>query len=125
LVFNASSSNGSIVDYAWDFGDGNITTVPEPVVSHRYSSNGTYLVTLNVTDNSGSWNTTSYQIKVTFQTDLNKDGVVNILDIFIVAQAFGSKPGDSNWNVTADVNEDGTVNILDIFAVAWDFGKTV
>jgi hypothetical protein len=125
LVFDASSSNGSIVNYAWDFGDGNITTVSEPVVSHRYSLNGTYLVTLNVTNNFGLWNTTSYQIEVTFQTDLNKDGTVNILDIFIVAQAFGSKPGDPNWNQNADINNDGTVNILDIFQVAWDFGRTV
>jgi hypothetical protein len=58
-------------------------------------------------------------------TDLNKDGKVNILDIFIVAQAFGSKPGDQNWNQTADLNKDGSMNILDMFAVAWDFGKTV
>jgi hypothetical protein len=57
--------------------------------------------------------------------DINFDGTVNILDIFIVANAFGSKPGDENWNATADLNKDGTVNILDIFAVAWDFGKTV
>jgi hypothetical protein len=32
----------------------------------------------------------------------------NILDIFIVANAFGSKPEDPNWNATADLNEDGT-----------------
>jgi len=30
----------------------------------------------------------------------------NILDIFIAANAFGSKPVDPNWNATADLNKD-------------------
>jgi hypothetical protein len=64
-------------------------------------------------------------ITVTPLGDLNLDGTVNILDIFIVANAFGSKPEDPNWNSIADLNKDNVVNILDIFAVAWDFGKTV
>jgi hypothetical protein len=57
--------------------------------------------------------------------DLDKNGQINILDIFIVAQAFGSKPGDTNWNATADLDKNNVVNILDIFQVAWDFGRTV
>ena len=64
-------------------------------------------------------------LKMRYLNDLNGDGTINILDIFPVAMAFGSKPGDENWNQIADLNKDGTVNILDIFAVAWDFGKTV
>ena len=42
--------------------------------------------------------------------DLNRDGVVNILDLVIVANAFG-KDGP-------DVNGDGTVNVLDLVVVA-------
>ena len=57
-------------------------------------------------------------------TDINKDGTVNILDIFIVAQAFGSKPGDPNWNAVADLDNNGIINILDVFAIARDYGKT-
>ena len=41
------------------------------------------------------------------QTDLNGDGKVNIIDIYIVAKAFGSKPGDRNWNVVADLDKNG------------------
>ena len=45
--------------------------------------------------------------------DLNGDGVVNILDLVIVAGAFGvEKPSN------ADVNGDGVVNILDLVVVA-------
>ena len=58
-------------------------------------------------------------------TDLNKDGTVNIVDISIVARAFGSKLGDPNWNAIADIDKNGWVNIVDITVVARDYGKTV
>ena len=48
----ASDADGTIVSYAWDFGDGNTSTDAYPV--HTYASSGTYLVTLIVTDNDGN-----------------------------------------------------------------------
>jgi hypothetical protein len=59
------------------------------------------------------------------RADLNGDGVVNISDVSIVAKAFGSKAGDSNWNIIADLDKNGLVNIIDIALVAKDCGKTV
>jgi parallel beta-helix repeat protein len=59
------------------------------------------------------------------QTDLNDDGVINILDISIVAIAFGSKEGDENYNSIADLDGNEEINILDISIVAFDYGKTV
>ncbi|MCY4569253.1 MAG: dockerin type I domain-containing protein, partial [Candidatus Poribacteria bacterium] len=43
--------------------------------------------------------------------DLNFDGVVNILDIVIIANTFGNPNGP-------DLNADGVVNILDMVIVA-------
>jgi hypothetical protein len=57
-----------------------------------------------------------------FQGDMNKDWVVNILDVTIAARAFGSRPGDIRWNEVADLNGDGVVNIVDITIVAKAFG---
>jgi len=68
------------------------------------------------------------EIKGTLGTspDINRDGKVDIRDIAIVAMAFGSNPGDPNWNATADVAEPyGEIDILDIAKVARDYGKTV
>ena len=45
--------------------------------------------------------------------DLNRDGVVNILDLVLVANAFGE--------ATPDLNGDGVVNILDLVIVANNF----
>lgn len=55
-------------------------------------------------------------------TDVNGDGVVNILDLTRVASVFGQPVTDVNRS--ADVNGDGEINILDLVQVANDFGKS-
>ena len=50
--------------------------------------------------------------------DVNKDGVVNIIDLTLVASNFG-KTGQND----ADVNGDGVVNIVDLTLVAGAFGN--
>jgi len=54
--------------------------------------------------------------------DVNGDGLVDIFDLVAVASAFGSKPGDPNWNSKADVNGDGLVDIFDLVAVSMNYG---
>jgi len=54
--------------------------------------------------------------------DLNGDGVVDIVDLMIVTIAFGSKPGDPNWNTLADSNEDRIVDIGDLLSVTLHYG---
>ena len=54
-------------------------------------------------------------------SDVNADGVVNILDLTRVAAAFGAPITDANR--VADVNTDGQINILDLVLVANDFGS--
>ena len=51
--------------------------------------------------------------------DVNKDGVVNIIDLALVASNFGK-----NGENAADVNSDGVVNIVDLTLVAAAFGDT-
>jgi hypothetical protein len=77
----------------------------------------------NVTTDENKMNVYVYQTPQ-LTTDLNKDGIVNILDIGLVARAYGCKPGDQRWNAVADLNNDEVADILDISIVAKDYGKT-
>ena len=52
--------------------------------------------------------------------DVNRDGVVNIIDLTLVASNFGETGANA-----ADVNSDGVVNIVDLTLVAAAFGNTV
>jgi len=57
--------------------------------------------------------------------DVNSDGIVDIVDLVTCALAFGSKPGDDNWDPRADVaNEFGLINIVDLVMIAIHFGET-
>lgn len=61
---NISNDNGgsSLVNYLWDFGDGNFSNAFEP--THTYISSGQYTVTLTVTNSCNCSSTYEYEIIV-------------------------------------------------------------
>jgi len=64
VVFDASSSNGTIVEFLWDFGDGNVTSTGDPVVAHQFADFGAFNVSLAVTDVGGGNDTMWQLIKI-------------------------------------------------------------
>jgi len=54
--------------------------------------------------------------------DINGDGSVNIDDLTLLTQAFGSTPTSPNWNSDADLNKDNLVNALDLYLVGNSYG---
>ena len=55
--------------------------------------------------------------------DLNDDGIVNILDVVVVASCYGAKPNDSSWNPLADLAPPcGVIDILDIVTLTSHYG---
>ena len=83
------------------------------------------ITSMRMADAAGNWSHDDFTEIVRFQlldgsktTDINKDGVVNILDLVLVANAFGTDDNDT------DINKDGVVNILDLVLVANAFGET-
>ncbi|MBT8220527.1 MAG: PKD domain-containing protein, partial [Bacteroidia bacterium] len=51
ISFSNISSGTNITGFSWDFGDGNTSTMANPV--HQYSANGDYTVTFTVTTSTG------------------------------------------------------------------------
>ncbi len=62
INFNASTSTGSNLTFAWDFGDGQTGT--GILTTHQYSRAGTQRVVLTVTSDSGQTNSTSNSVTV-------------------------------------------------------------
>ncbi len=54
--------------------------------------------------------------------DVNHDNSINILDLVIVGNAFGSTLGDPDWDERADIKEDGVINIFDLSIVGKYYG---
>jgi subtilisin family serine protease len=63
----SSDPDGWIVSWAWTFGDGNASTAQNP--THTYGTDGTYSVTLTVTDNEGATGTTTQNVQVAAEVD--------------------------------------------------------
>ena len=60
---DASTASGTIVEWAWDFGDGNTSSDPNP--SNTYTLDGPYTVCLTVTDENGCTSEYCEAIQVT------------------------------------------------------------
>jgi PKD repeat protein len=221
--------------YTWDFGDGNLTVVQVPTITHAYATEGSYYVNLTVTDyeseawsyrsptpikvgaihdiavinvtltpvclsnltytismvnitinlkNKGniletfdvtvygdsyaantttvtipagdqtqiilSWNVTGFlkgnytiYANATLEYDINQsdnsaaklitlglpcdldgNGRVGLSDLVILAQAYGSKPGDPRWRQVADIDGSGVVGLSDLVHLALNYGNS-
>ncbi|GLU44904.1 PKD domain-containing protein [Allomuricauda sp. NBRC 101325] len=103
-----SSDNGSIVSYAWDFGDGNSSPLDDP--THTYSSSGSYTAVLTVTDDEGLTSTASILIQVT-EVGGNQAPVA-------VATA---NPTEGQAPLAVIFNGSGSTDDVGIVSYAWDF----
>ncbi len=60
---SSSDSDGTVVSWSWDFGGDGTSTVQDP--SHTFSADGTYNVSLLVTDNEGATDSVTQAVTVT------------------------------------------------------------
>lgn len=71
-----------------------------------------------------SCSTVEIEIVLTLKGDVNGDRVVNLYDAVLVLVAYGSKPGDPNWNPIVDLIRDDKIDIYDAVVVCSQYGKT-
>jgi hypothetical protein len=62
-------------------------------------------------------------IVVTIPGDIDGNFKVQLQDLVILAMAYGSKPGDSNWNPNADIDGNNVVGLSDLVILAQHYGQ--
>jgi PKD repeat protein/uncharacterized protein YraI len=107
---DSSDSDGDIVDYAWDFGDGTANNGVN--VSHAYDQSGDYYVTLTVTDDDGLTGEATHAVQIEEPAPAPQPPVAIIHgpENGLVGETLSFDGGDSS-------DSDG-----DIVDYAWDFG---
>ena len=90
----SSDADGSIISWAWDFGDGNTSASQNP--SHSFPGPTTYTVTLTVTDDDGASDSCTATVTVSSPpAGIDKDGAIAILVGKII------KPADAYKRISA------------------------
>jgi len=101
----STSYPDEIVGWEWDFGDGNTSIEQNP--PHMYGDNGEYTVTLTVTDDDGSTDTTTF--------------VITILNVAPDVDAGDDQEVDENTLVYFKARW-ADPGIHDTHTITWDFG---
>jgi pimeloyl-ACP methyl ester carboxylesterase len=100
LVFTWNTTNCAIGNYA-------ASALAEPVPNETSTAD----------NNLTSW------ITVTILGDIDGNFKVNLADLVALAQAYASRPGDSNWNPNADIDGNGTVGLSDLVVLTQHYGQ--
>ncbi|MBW1932741.1 MAG: PKD domain-containing protein, partial [Deltaproteobacteria bacterium] len=104
----SSDSDGNIVLYSWQFGDGSSAT--GVTSSHIYNTPGTYIVILTVTDNVGASDTETLQIEVISNQPPEAS--------MVLSRVSGYAPLAIDFDASGSSDSDGSIVEYD-----WDFGE--
>ena len=116
----SADSDGTIVGYYWDFGDGAVAPTPNP--GHTFASAGAYLVALTVTDDSGATGALSQQVTVTGSPApaIGIGYIGQILhNLCYPARHYSTRGCPSGGNATISNTGGGTLNWTSTSSASW------
>ena len=127
LTFNATASydpdnnsTGAIATYAWDFGDNNNNITSDPIIPHTYVAQGSYNITLNVTDSDDRLTSHNYSM-----LKVGVDSRNPIANFTISQPCYVLNP--LTFNATSSRDPDQFQNVSapnkGIALFEWDFGN--
>ena len=111
MTVDAGGSSGSgeaITSYSWNFGDGTVIADGNPMETHTFAADGTYTISLTVTNESGNTATSSISYFVG-----NMPPVASLTH----APTFGEAPLEVTFDASGSSDPDGHIVRFD-----WDFG---
>ena len=121
----ASDEDGQSLSYVIKIDGSQVSTASSYAWETGYESAGTHTIEVIVSDGIDEVSSSSTVTITDLQPrwDVNEDGIVNVLDITLIGQNYGTTYTSDypRW----DVNQDATVNIQDLSIVAGHFGETV
>jgi uncharacterized repeat protein (TIGR02543 family) len=106
----STDSDGSVVGWAWTFGDGGTSTAQNP--THTYSSAATYVVGLTVTDDDGATSYFGHSVPVSAASPVN----------VAPTAAFTFSPPNPAVGDTVSFTDGSTDSDGSVVAWTWDFG---
>ena len=104
---NSNDADGKVDRYAWDFGDGKTAT--GRTATHKYPTQGTYKITLTITDNKGATASTSHDVQV-------EKGQAPVAS-FVINPPAGQVGLAFRYDASASSDKDGTIAKYE-----WKFG---
>jgi PKD repeat protein len=113
-AFASADPDGTIVNYAWNFGDGTTGTGVSPTHAYTPVATTSFTVMLTVTDNSGSTAPTSHSVTVT---------VSQVTPPIVTISNVSPNPADTGQMVTLTFSVSSTATVTGI-TVDWGDGST-
>lgn len=90
-------------------------------VTYTPSRSGPYYIVVKWVSGNGEF---TLQGTVKIPGDANGDTLVDVTDLLLVKEAYGSIQGSANWNLNCDFNEDSVIDVADLEKLGRNYGNT-
>ena len=135
VLFNHTSSDPDreVLSYSWKLNGAEVSTSSSWLFVPTISECGNATVSLSVTDGMLT-DTRTWNVSIGLRGDINADFVVDLDDLEIIGNAYGSQSGDVNWEPRADIypepridgspEGDGRIDIFDLATVGLNYNRS-